>query len=127
MTQHEVRLKEALNAAAYALFQVKRLVDAGPITQEFVREAHRKACSVLDGEAHPPEVVPPQAEALKHIRIWKGEGQNPKVYISLDMGEEGFWSYSDDHPDGVIFALHFKEKFSIRGVERDNPPSGPNE
>lgn len=43
-----IALWKALDDAAYALFQAKRLVDAGPITQKHVREAHAKACKVLN-------------------------------------------------------------------------------
>ena len=44
-------LHEALHKAAYALFQAKRLVDAGPATRDFVRAAHAEACKVLDGDS----------------------------------------------------------------------------
>lgn len=37
------RYREALDKASYALFQVKRLVDAGPVTQQFVRDAYDEA------------------------------------------------------------------------------------
>ena len=47
--QQEIkRLRAALNEAAYALFQIKRMVpDAIP---QFASAAHEKACAVLDDE-----------------------------------------------------------------------------
>lgn len=47
------QLRGALNAASFALFQIKRMVsDSIP---NFADEAHRKACAVLDGDFPGPD------------------------------------------------------------------------
>lgn len=50
-----LKLREALDKAAYALFQVKRLVDAGPVTRDFVRVAYDEAVAVLNDIPKDPE------------------------------------------------------------------------
>ena len=42
------RLRAALNEAAYALFQIKRMQPDA--VREFASDAHTKACAVLDGD-----------------------------------------------------------------------------
>jgi len=79
------RLRKALSAASYALFQAKRLVDAGPITREHVRQAHDEACKVLDAE--PPyvhgEAEQRQAENCKY----QGRGKCPVCGSSRSPSE----------------------------------------
>ena len=41
--------KNALDRAAYALFQLKRFADMPQAAIDFCREEHAKACSVLNG------------------------------------------------------------------------------
>lgn len=52
-TRGEARIAElwnALDRASYALFCVKRLIDAGPETVEHCRKAYEAALKVLDKE-----------------------------------------------------------------------------
>ena len=49
--QEVATLKEALNRAAYALFQLKRFVDMPQAATDFCRAEHEAACNVLNGTA----------------------------------------------------------------------------
>jgi hypothetical protein len=46
--------RNALSHAAYALFQIKRMVGVPHHVIDFVRSEHAKACAVLDGDAGTP-------------------------------------------------------------------------
>lgn len=43
-----LRAKNGFDRALYALFQIKRLSDAGPTTQAFARDHHQTGCAIYD-------------------------------------------------------------------------------
>lgn len=68
-------LRAALKRAAYALFQIKRMVPEAIV--EFARQEHKAACDVLDGEPAPErEVSVPEGyvmvsdEVMDRIKSW---------------------------------------------------------
>lgn len=62
------RLREALNRAAYALFQIKRMVDVPQHVSDFVRDEHEQACAVLNDET-----TPSHSRAFRFDRIRRGK------------------------------------------------------
>jgi len=55
----DIRLRNALDRAAYALFQIKRMTDVPQHVIDHVREAHDEACKVLDADFAVAEVATP--------------------------------------------------------------------
>lgn len=61
--------RSALDRAAYALFEIKRFVDAGPMTRRHAAEAHEEACKVLE-EASVSSTT--DMQVLQHL-VWIAE------------------------------------------------------
>lgn len=129
------RLRTALDRAAYALFQAKRLVDSGPITREHVATAHAAACKVLDAE--PPYVPPPdvdgsiQKDAARYRWLRDGKPnalhltyngdhassyRTAKEWIEVDMPE-----WFKDEPAGALEAMKATNTIWALQVYPDTP------
>jgi hypothetical protein len=93
------KVREALNAAAYALFQIKRMVGVPQHVIDFVREEHAKACEVLNEtplSAAAPIALPAGYKLLKDStfddRSWKEEEghENGRYYNTCCVCERQF-------------------------------------